>query len=143
MGLYELNKEFNTKYSSQTDNIFEAINLWSRDATNLAKESEGLLSDSECLNSCLTGKYPDNYKTRKRIVDAEIQYIENFIDKALCEVDDLHVKDSVIATLSCSRKLHNLKYVYTYELTDGQKSRVRILSRMIWYSIYPKRRSDG
>lgn len=140
MSLQISNELFYKTYYEESGNIFEAINNWADDANRIAYQTQGKLSKSECLDGCLTSTLPKDYKKRKRVVDAEVEYIENFIHKALSEVDDNKVKTCVIKTLDCSRNTHNLTYFYDDDLTSGQRSRVRILSRMIWYSLYPKGR---
>lgn len=143
MSIVDRNKEFQNQYIANCDNVFEALNSYSRDALELKENSDGKLSDSECLSCIVTDKLPDNLKHRIKVEVAETEYIKNYIYKALADVDDVKVKRCVIVSLATSRKHHNLTYQYQHGLSDGQKSRVRVLCNMIWYSLYPKGLYNG
>ena len=118
------------------DNVFEALNLWSQDATTLRYKTRSLLSSNETLNACLDNKLPENFNQRILISRAEKMYIDRYIREALSQIDDKDVKKSVCYTLIKSRQLDNLVFVYLDNLSTSQKSRVRIISRMVWYNLY-------
>lgn len=136
MSIVEYNKLFETKYMQTCDNVFEALNLWSQDAKTLEHKTRSLLSSNEALNACLDSKLPDNFNQRILISRAEKMYIDRYIKEALSQIDDIDVKKSVCYTLIKSRQLDNLVFVYLDNLSTSQKSRVRIISRMVWYNLY-------
>ena len=139
MNLVDSNRLFEDQYLSQTSNTFEAINMWVKDSKQIEAKYQNRLSSNESLSSALTQKVPDNLDRRKLVKDVESQYIDRYIREALSQIDDKDVRISVLQTLNHSRLEKNLVFVYLDILSDFQKSRVRIISRLIWYNLYPKK----
>lgn len=139
MNLVDSNRLFEDQYLSQTSNTFEAINMWVKDSKQIEAKYQNRLSSNESLSSALTQKVPDNLDRRKLVKDVESQYIDRYIREALSQIDDKDVRISVLQTLNRSRSEKNLVFVYLDILSDFQKSRVRIISRLIWYNLYPKK----
>lgn len=139
MSLDKANKLFQSKYMDSQNNVFDAINMWVNDATKLKSQYQGRLSSSESLTSCLTSSLPQNIDRRIVVKDSEQLYISRYIKEALTQIDDKDVKLSVLQTLNKSRSENNLTFIYLDILTDSQRSRVRVLSRLIWYNLYPEK----
>ena len=137
--LGESNKLFNSRYMTQTSNTFEAINLWIKDSNNLKQQFDTRLSDKECLQSCLTGRLPEDIVTRRLVRNSSKRYIDRYIDAELSQIDDILVRKSVSSSLKRSRDLNNLVFEYHDKLTSSQKSRVRIICKLIWFNCFPRK----
>lgn len=139
MGLDKANRLFRSKYMDSQNNVFDAVNMWAHDATKLEAQYQGRLSSSESLTSCLTSNLPQDIDRRKIVRDSEQLYISRYIKEALTQIDDKDVRLSVLQTLNKSMSENNLTFIYLDILTDSQRSRVRVLSRLIWYNLYPEK----
>ena len=142
MNLHEQNKLFEAKYLKDTDNVFEAINSWSNDANNLYSQLNGVISNSESLTYSLTSEIPKHIYQRIPISKVDLRYEYLYIQEALTQVEDKKVKISVIFTLKQSKLEKNLVFVYIDGMSASQKARVRVLSRLIWYNLYPEKGKD-
>mgnify|MGYP002625315442 CR=1 FL=1 len=138
MSLNEYNELFETKYLSRTDNIFEAINLWANDSEKLRAQYQNRLDSNEVLSASLTRKLPENLDRRILVKDADQRYVDKYIREALTQIDDESIRISVLQTLNHSRSENHLVFRYLENLTCGERSRVRVISRLIWYNLYPK-----
>ena len=87
--------------------------------------------ESEAISWVLTGVEP---KVRKKI-DIRAHFEYNIVEDILCLVDDVAVCKLVRKSYGESLKRHHLIYCYHSTLDKGRRSRVRILTRMIWYNI--------
>lgn len=130
---YEL---FQSKYLEDTDNVFEAINTWSKDARALKSQTQGRISNSEALSSALTDTLPKNLNERLSVPRAEYAYVIRYIKESLSQIDDKLVKGSVAQTLNTSMSRKHLVFLYLGNLSEAQKARVRIVSKLIWYNLY-------
>ena len=139
MNLVDQNKQFEEVYLSKTSNIFEAINVWVSDADKLKTQYQNRIDNNEALSSMLTCNLPQNLDRRRIVKDVEQNYIDRYIHEALTQIDDKDIKISVLQTLNHSRSEKNLVFIYLDNLTKAQKARVRIISRLIWYNLYPKK----
>jgi len=137
LSLLESNKLFEDKYLSENENIFEAINIWSNDSEKLKAKYQNRLSSNEALSAILNGNLPDNLDRRIMVRDSEKRYADRYIQEALTQIDDYDIKVSVSQSMSCSRSENHLVFVYLDSLTEAQKARVRVISRLIWYNLYP------
>ena len=137
MSLDDRNKEFIEKYLINTDNIYDAINQYIDDANELQRNSNNLISDSESLSIVLTDTYPKNYRYRKLYKEVEDSYVSRYIKSTLSEVDDVQLKHAVSYIVDASRLNRSLKLdlFNDFDLSEGQKARGRILSKIIWENI--------
>ena len=135
-----LDKQLELFYSEygQDSNIFESINDWSRKANTLCEKSYNRLSKSESLSSILERKLPDDIDKRIPVQYSDSRYVNKYIKEATTYIDDVDVKRSVINSMYISTKKSNLLFVYVGGLTNSQKSRVRIICRMIWNDLFLK-----
>lgn len=120
------------------DNIFSSINSWVDDSKKLQVKTSNRLSDSEALSACLTGELPKNLRNRRIVTYAEASYELRYIKEVVSQIDDNKVKYSCLQSLYKSKQAKNLIYVYPVPLTKYQKSRVRVICRLVWYNLYPK-----
>lgn len=137
MSLAYQNKLFVDKYMNNTDNIFEAVNNLICDSNKVANQYHGMLSSSESLSYTLTDSFPTNFNSRIPILLIESKYIKQYINESLSYINDVDVKKSVILSIKNSLLNKKLEFWYCKNLSLGQKSRVKIISRLIWNNIYP------
>lgn len=138
MPLDDYSKKFFESYMAEEDNIFAAINEYSSNARKLRSSYQNRISDAESLDSVLDGKLPDNLDDRKLIANVEFNYITSYIDSVLADIDDKNIKESVKRSLNESIFSKNLKYLYTEDLSESEKSRVRIICKMVWSNLFIK-----
>lgn len=139
MSLVDTNRAFENQYLSKTSNVFEAINLWVDDSKELEASYQTRLSSSEALSSLLTHSFPKNLDRRKFVKDSDTRYVKAYIREVLSQIDDYEIRISVLQTLNHSMSEKNLVFVYLDKLSDAQRARVRIISRLVWYNLYPKK----
>ena len=94
--------------------------------------------DSQAISIALTGLLPEDIEYLNRIKTIQIRKNSRVYD-ILNYVDDKDVCKSVKNSIHLSTTSKNLTYVYTSGLTDSQKSRIRVLTRIIWYKLLNKR----
>lgn len=139
MNFVEYNKVFLDKYVDEETDIFQAVNIWAKDANDLYSQLNGVISKSEALSSVLSGTLPENLNSRSPIQSSEKAYIRNYVKQVLSAVDDKKVQLYVVKTINKSYVEKNLVFIYGSDLSSGQKARVRILSKLIWYNLYPEK----
>ena len=110
---------------------YAATNYLARLARKLLVDNDNRLLESEAITWALTGEKP---KLHRKRADYSLPSME-IVDEVLCYVDDEDVCESVKDSYNKSLQAKHLIYCYSHELTEYQRSRVRILMRMIWYNI--------
>ena len=136
MSLDIQSKKFYDKYMQDTDNVFEAINQFSKDANKLRKKHKNLLACNEALSATLSGILPSNLEERKTLKHLKNKYLQRYVSSVLADVDDIEVKLSVLQSINQSQLSNSLEYEYLDSLTSNQQARVRILTRLIWFNIH-------
>lgn len=139
MNVIEQNIEFQKQYESKASSVFEAINMWADDANTLNRKYDGRLEPCECLETALTGKLPDDFDSRQLVKLCEIKYVAKYIQAELDQIDDILVKNSVKFSIEATIFAKNLVYKYNNNLSNGQKARVRIITRMLWNNLCNKK----
>ena len=124
-------------------NPFEAALLWASKAESLRKASCGVLSAKEALQGALTGELPSDVNNRIPAVKAQSAYVKKYVELATRDIDDSDVRLSVMRSIAMSFDQHELIYVYSKNLSDGECSRVRVLCRMIWNNFYPNKEGNN
>lgn len=113
---------------------YQAIQHLSKLARKKLKELDNSIQDSQALTWALTGVKPDVPETKhKKVYHSNRFYQEEYMNDILCCVDDKEVCESVRESFRASKQVNHLIYVYNNTLDESRKSRVRILTRMIWY----------
>lgn len=112
---------------------YQAIQHLSKVARKKLKEVDNNIQDSQALTWALTGLEPDVKQNMKdKVYHSKKFYQEEYMDDMLCYVDDEEVCESVRESFRASKKVNHLIYVYNHTLDEHRKSRVRILTRMVW-----------
>ena len=125
-----LKKEFD-QLAEALGSTFAAVNFIAKLAREKREQSNYSLLESEAISWVLTGKEPP----KNRYPKSDILHHVFEISDLLSEIDDEEVAESVWQSYEISLKEHHLIYQYQEGMCEGQKARVRILSRMIWYNI--------
>lgn len=115
-------------------NRFKACNLIASAADKLLVLTNNSVSESEAVSWATTGVAPDNLQERRRqhmlLSAPKTKYMTNL----LSYVDDCDVKEAVEQSFSQSVRLGSLTFYYPSKLSQGQKQRVRVLTRMCWHN---------
>lgn len=129
---YWTNNSIYEKYSKQFGSKYAAVNYLASDARNRCDILNNRISHSDSLNWVITGKQPNH------LFDEE-SYEEKIYSRSLDRLNyvlDQDVKDSVELTISESRKMKHLIYMYSKEsLSEPVMSRIRVLSNLIWNKV--------
>lgn len=108
-----------------------AVTFLASGARRLGSKLPQGIMESKLLTWVLTGDNPD-YSYIK--IDPD-NYIERKnIEDTLEFITDREVKKYVLLSYKKSIKAQHLVYRYPDNMLDHDKSRVRILTRMLWYS---------
>lgn len=126
-----LKREFD-QLAASIGSTYAAVNYVAKSARDKIAHTDGHVLESEAISWVLTGEEP---KVRNKTEEIERWYLQNYIDDMLSEVDDIDVAQAVRDSYAASMEQHHLIYSYPEHLDENRKSRVRILTRMIWYYI--------
>lgn len=124
-------------------NRYAAIKFICYKARKLNKQYNNHLLDSKVISWVLTGEkpnsaiyYDEQIELDKRFhLSLELKHVLSVLDEYLCYVDDIAVSKSVRLSIRASQQARHLVYVYHEIQDEFQSSRVRVLTRMIWYSL--------
>ena len=89
--------------------------------------------ESRLISWVITGEMPP--KGIHVGLDPEIRGIEDF----LSYIENRDIRLSVLASYHASVKAHHLLYSYVPDLSEFEQTRVRVLTRMIWYCCVPEK----
>ena len=134
------NNELLPKLVDSFGNIYECINYVANEARNLAASSELQLTESAAMTWVLSGTAPDNSSMQpKQPPERGAKLLE--IDELLWTVDDPEIRAAVTRSVFKSWRAHHLLYDYIHVSDSPRQSRIRVLTRMIWYThlITPRR----
>lgn len=126
-----LKKEFDA-LAAALGSPYAAVNYISKAARRKMKQHNNIILESEAISWVLTGEEP---RARKCKSLYDISHDLPYLEEILCYVDDEDVCESVRESYKESLGAHHLIYCYHNNLDEFRKSRVRILTRMIWYNI--------
>ena len=129
------NEHFNEIVSKFNGNRYQAVQYIQKQSRKLLEYTDNRITDSEAITWVLTGEKPD-YESRKTFNEITAKYEDAYVDEILCYIDDKQVCESIRLSISKSKKSKNLVYRYTKGLDETQKSRVRVVTRMIWYKLF-------
>lgn len=139
MNVIDQNKAFKDKYEYRFSSTFDAVNAWADDAIALNRKYEGRVDPNECLDIALTNELPDDFSSRRLVKLSEIRYVARYIQAELDQIDDIKVKNSVKFSIEATIFNENLVFKYGIDLSDGQKARARIITRMLWSNLCNKK----
>lgn len=132
-------REFD-RLAEECGSKFDAIHIISNRARKLSDSVEGVIQQSEALSWAVTDKKPKNLKHRTSVRELnnliyhpESYYKEQYLEDLLTEVEDFYVRESVRESFQLSTESGHLNYRYINGISDENKSRVRILTNMVWY----------
>lgn len=135
MNLKSDNEHFNEIVSKFNGNRYQAVQYIQKQSRKLLEYTDNRITDSEAITWVLTGEKPD-YESRKTFNEITAKYEDAYVDEILCYIDDKQVCESIRLSISKSKKSKNLVYRYTKGLDESKKSRVRVVTRIIWYNLF-------
>ena len=129
------NEHFNEIVSKFNGNRYQAVQYIQKQSRKLLEYTDNRITDSEAITWVLTGEKPD-YESRKTFNEITAKYEDAYVDEILCYIDDKQVCESIRLSIRKSDKSKNLVYRYTKGLDESKKSRVRVVTRIIWYNLF-------
>ena len=128
MSLHE-DLEFRQKLDHSTS-IYELVRNVAENARKLSEDTNNAILHSEALSYICRELEIDMSQFRK-ISD----YEERYIREQFCYIDDPAVKDSVRESFKRSKESGKLTFVYLNVSSKSKKARIRVLSRMLYYTL--------
>lgn len=120
------------RYLEHCDNIYIEVKKIMEEARQLAHDCDNNILHSQALTSVVRGEEVD-YKPP--VSDAQEEYEAQQIREMFCYIDDKQVCDCVYDSFYESKKAKHLIYVYNSIEDEPRKARVRVLTRMLWYTL--------
>ena len=122
---------------SERTNRYAAVYMIAKEARRRAEKCNNLISHAEALSWVLTGTKPET------LVRAEMRgqsmsdnsNIQDFIDSYISLVDDREVAEAARDSINQTIREANLVYMYSKIQDEPRRSRVRIITRMLWDQI--------
>jgi len=106
---------------------FLAIRFVSEIARRLVHSKYNWSIESRLISWAITGEMPPVGINVD--INPEIAEIEDF----LVYIDNTDIRESVILSYKQSVRNHHISYQYVSDLDEYEQTRVRVLTRMIWY----------
>lgn len=124
--------------SDQYGSPYAAANAAANAARDLVKLYDNKILDSEAISWCITGEAPKILATMQSNKSIPYErYVSYQIDELLNYVEDPDVVESVRISFRESTIARHLIYVYNSRMDEPRRTRVRVLTRMIWYEFHP------
>lgn len=114
-------------------NIYECVNYVAKEARDMANSLEFDLTESTAMTWILSGDIPENKQIQPKQLHIRGAKIAA-IDELLWTVNDPEIVAAVTRSVFKSWRAHHLLYDYIDVTDSPRQSRVRILTRMIWYT---------
>lgn len=114
-------------------NIYECVNHVANEARHLANCPDFSLTESTAMTWILSGEPPEDKQIEPQEFHVRGAKIAA-IDELLWTVNDPEIIAAVTRSVFKSWRAHHLLYDYIDVTDSPRQSRVRILTRMIWYT---------
>lgn len=125
------------KIETQFGNKYKAIQHIVKEARKKQASTNYNISSSEAISWVVDNKIPDNVKSG-RAYEKRTTYVEDILNSYLNDIDDNEVRKCVEDSVNYSYTNSCLIFIYSNTLNTYEKSRVRILTRMIYDKIRKK-----
>lgn len=137
------NQKFDVICKECGNNVFEAVKLISSCADYISKSTFHKVDESDAIEWIMNREYP-KFEDLLSYPQSKQHLIDTYISTYTELVDDTQVKASVKLSIYSSYRSRKLKFIYAFVSDEYRRSRVRILTRMIWYALYPvPKRTQG
>lgn len=116
------------KQLERSSNPYTSVAQVAQEARELAASYSYDILFSEAITHVIHGTTPveDDYSYDK--------YEDYQIREMFCLVDDIDVRNAVYDSYFESKKQGHLIYIYNNIDDNGRQTRVRVLTRMLWYT---------
>lgn len=110
-------------------NKYAATMAVAKEARRRAKKSKESILESHSITWVLTGKEPTRPDSHINKIKRKLESVEDILNY----VSDRRIVKSVTESIGMSKSEGHLIYRYKSSLTDEDRTRVRILTNIIWY----------
>lgn len=114
------------------DNIYAEVKKIMGAARKLSAECDNSILHSQAISSVVRG---DAVEKMPHIQEAQDEYEARYIRDMFCYIADKEVCNAVYDSYYDSKKQKHLIYVYNSIQDEPRRSRVRVLTRMLWYTL--------
>ena len=118
------------KFLETQPNKYSLVLDVAKEARGLAEDYDDLILHSEAITHSLQGTKPK----LKHIAKWESEASE--IRDIFCSIEDRLVCEAVYDSFYASKEAHNLIFIYNNIRDPYKQARVRILTKMLWHSLY-------
>lgn len=119
------------KKLEQADNIYAEVCKIMTTARSLAMECDNKVLHSQAITHVINGTEP----AHQFVHDFRDEYEAYQIRDLFCSIDDEEICNAVYDSFYASKKNKNLIFIYNDITDEPTKSRVRVLTRMLWYKL--------
>jgi len=116
----------------KSESKFQDIISVAVSARERSKNCEYHILDSQALTWVLRGIKPPKGRSIK-VSSTITSYEQNYLVEVLSSIDDYEIIDSVKDSFYKSKAEQHLIYEYNQIVDEPRKSRVRVLTRMVWH----------
>ena len=122
---------------SERTNRYAAVYMIAKEARRRAEKCNNLISHAEALSWVLTGNKPETLVRAERRGQSmfDDSNIQDFVDSYISLVDDCEVAEAARDSINQTLHESNLVYMYSKIQDEPRRSRVRIITRMLWDKI--------
>lgn len=122
-------KQLFDSLSSVLGSSYAACMYLAKKARNEKTKLDNLISESEALTWALTNKMPKSYELRRTSKNALFSRVEDILNY----VDDNEIREAAKQSFRDSVECEHLIYSYMKISDESRQSRVRVLTRMMFY----------
>lgn len=123
-------EEFRRKLE-KASNIYAEVRNIANSARILSAEYDNKILHSEAITHVIHGTEPD----RQYIENYRDEYEAHQIREMFCYIDDKEICNAVYDSFYASKSRKNLIFIYNGIDSPDKQTRVRILTRMLWYKL--------
>lgn len=110
--------------------VYDVVFSTAQKARKLSEDSYNAIPHKDSLTYIARGIKVD-LEQFSNITDYETKYI----NEQFCYIDDDSVKESVMESFRRSKQTRSLRFVYKNITSHPKMARVRVLTRMLYYSL--------
>ncbi len=116
-----------------SENRYAVIQELFQDCYDKINSCQSRISNSDVISWITQDKQPENLQkiNHTYITKYELNYMEDFF----CYITDKEICECVKKSYMKSKQKNNLVYYYKNIQEDYRKTRIRILTNMLWYEL--------
>ena len=131
--LYET--EILNRYINEFGGRYNATVFVGKEARRLCEKYDNVISHAEALTWLLSGVVPEGIKQYETKIKQREQRSLWYAKEYLSNILDEEIRESVLESIRRSKIKNHLKFFYGEVFEEHRRTRIRILTRKIWYEM--------